>query len=67
MNDVLVCAYADLLPCMTCEDQARLSRGFVPTVADVIRWKKDSRERYARMEAVFRRAYAKQKWKHGTE
>ena len=67
MNDVLVCAYADLLPCMTCEEQARLARGCVPTVADVMRWRKASRERYARMEAVFGRAFAKQNWEHGSE
>lgn len=67
MNEVLVCAYADLLPCMTGEEQARLARGCVPTVADVVRWRKASRERSAHMEAIFARAYAKQNWKHGTE
>ncbi len=67
MNEELVCAYADLLPCMTCEEQARLARGCVPIVADVMRWRKESRERYTRMEAVFGRAFAKQNWKHGSE
>ena len=42
MNEELVCAYADLLPCMTCEEQARLARGCVPIVADVMRWRKET-------------------------
>lgn len=67
MNEELVCAYADLLPCMTCEEQARLARGCVPMVADVMRWRKVARERAERMEAIMGRAIDKQNWKHGSE